>query len=63
MRKIKCIDAILATTETLDENEASYISDILRSIWKYSKHKQLKELYSIQAYTNELIKEVEVEAA
>ena len=42
MKKIKCIDAILATTETLDENEASYISDILRSICKYSKNKQLK---------------------
>ena len=63
MKKIKCIDAILATTKTLDEDEASYISDILRSIWKYSKHKQLKDLYLIQTYIDKLISEIETEAA
>lgn len=63
MKKIKCIDAILATTKTLNENEASHISDILRSIWRYSKHKRLKDLYLIQNHVGKLIRAIETEAA
>ena len=39
----------------LNEEEAFYVSNILRGLWKYSKTKEAKELYSIQAYMNKLV--------
>ena len=55
MKKIKCIDAISAATINLNEEEAFYVSNILRGLWKYSK---TKELYSIQTYMNKLVDHV-----
>ena len=55
MKKVKCIDAISTATVGLNEEEAFYVSNILRGLWKYSKTKEAKELYSIQAYMNKLV--------
>jgi hypothetical protein len=55
MKSIKCIDAISAATINLNGEEAFYVSNILRGLWKYSKTKEIKELYSIQVYMNKLI--------
>ena len=55
MKKVKCIDAISTATVGLNEEEAFYVSNILRGLWKYSKTKETKELYSIQAYMNKLV--------
>jgi hypothetical protein len=59
MKRIKCIDAISTATMNLNEEEAFYVSNILRGFWKYSKTKEAKELYSIQIYMNKLVDHVE----
>tara|TARA_R110000787_G_C13319444_1_gene436301 strand:- start:78 stop:308 length:231 start_codon:yes stop_codon:yes gene_type:complete len=56
MKKIECVDAISTVTSNLKNvGEIYCISNILQGLWKYSKTGGIKELYSVQSYTDKLI--------
>jgi hypothetical protein len=55
MKRVECVDAISTVTNGLKEEDIIYASNILRGLWKYSKTRDIKELYSIQSCVDKLI--------
>lgn len=57
--KIECIDALEAAVAGKSPDEAIYVANVIKYLWRYEEKEPLRSLMSAQWYLDRLIKKIQ----